>query len=115
AKPKQESAIISREEMQINMDGVRVVLIGDKHELPMLDWSVKKFDVNVRDWSSAMTADTRLDTFINVFNFSKSAWEPLIEPWQLGFHLAKEQRPDRMAIDLYSRKSMELTLTVATI
>ena len=106
---------MSREEMQISLQGVRVVLIGDKHELPMLDWSVKKFDVSVRDWSASMIADTRIDTFINVYNFSKSAWEPLIEPWQLGFHLAKEQHPEKLAIDLYSRKLMELTLTSATI
>jgi vacuolar protein sorting-associated protein 13A/C len=106
---------MSKEEMEINLAGIRVVLIGDKHELPMLDFSVKKFDVNVRDWSTAMTADSRVDTFINVFNFSKSAWEPLIEPWHLGFHLAKEQHPEKLSLDLYSRKPMELTLTEATI
>ncbi|KAF2674902.1 vacuolar protein sorting-associated protein 13 [Microthyrium microscopicum] len=112
---RQGSAILSKEEMNIQMDGIRVVLIGDKHELPMLDWSVKKFEVTVRDWSTSMIADTRIDTFINVFNFSKSAWEPLIEPWQLGFHMAKETNPEKLSLDLYSRKSLELTLTVATI
>lgn len=35
-----------------------------------------------------MTADTSLETFVNIYNFSKSAWEPLIEPWQLGFHVS---------------------------
>jgi vacuolar protein sorting-associated protein 13A/C len=114
-KKRQGNTIISKEEMIVSLDGIRVVLIGDKHELPMLDWSVKKFDVNVRDWSAAMTADARIDTFFNVFNFSKSAWEPLIEPWQLGFHMSRDQKPDRMSFDLYSRKSMELTMTVATI
>jgi vacuolar protein sorting-associated protein 13A/C len=114
-KKSQSSDVVSREEMEINVDGVRVVLIGDKHELPMLDWSVKKFDINVRDWSTNMSADTKVDTFINVYNFSKSAWEPLIEPWNLGFHLAKEQHRDKLSVDLYSRKSLELTLTVATI
>jgi vacuolar protein sorting-associated protein 13A/C len=114
-KKPQGSDVVSREEMEINIDGIRVVLIGDKHELPMLDWSVKKFDINVRDWSTNMSADTKVDTFINVYNFSKSAWEPLIEPWNLGFHLAKEQYRDKLSVDLYSRKSLELTLTVATI
>ncbi|PSK35869.1 Vacuolar protein sorting-associated protein 13 [Elsinoe australis] len=109
------SAVLKREEMKVNFDGMRVVLIGDTHELPILDWSVKKFGVEVRDWSGAMTADTQIDTFFNVFNFSKSAWEPLIEPWQLGFHMAKSQHPDKLAVDLYSRKSMEITLTSASI
>lgn len=114
-RPQQDSAIIKREEMKISIQGIRVVLIGDKHELPMLDWSVKKFNVDVRDWSENMTADTTIDTYFNVFNFSKSAWEPLIEPWQLGFHLSKDTYPDKLSLDLYSRKNMELTITAATI
>ncbi|KAK3676016.1 Vacuolar protein sorting-associated protein 13 [Recurvomyces mirabilis] len=107
------SAVLKREEMKIQMDGIRVVLIGDLHELPILDWSVKKFDVDVRDWTGNMTADTSIDTYFNVYNFSKSAWEPLIEPWTLGFHLAKEN--DKMAAELFSRKMLELTITSATI
>jgi vacuolar protein sorting-associated protein 13A/C len=109
------SVVITREEMKVAIQGIRVVLIGDKHELPMLDWSVKKFAVDVRDWSASMTADTSIDTFFNVYNFSKSAWEPLIEPWQLGFHMSKEQNPEKLAVEFYSRKSMELTMTAATI
>jgi vacuolar protein sorting-associated protein 13A/C len=109
------SAVLQREEMHVNIEGIRVVLIGDVHEMPMLDWRVKKFGVDVRDWSGAMVADTSLDTLINVYNFSKSAWEPLIEPWSVGFHMAKDQNPDRLAVDIYSRKSMELTVTAATI
>jgi len=85
------------------------------HELPMFDFSVKNFAVDVHDWSGAMTADTSIDTFINVYNFSKSAWEPLIEPWALGFHMAKSLHPEKLAVELYSRRSMELTITSATI
>ncbi|KAF4542188.1 Vacuolar protein sorting-associated protein vps13 [Lasiodiplodia theobromae] len=62
-----------------------------------------------------MVADTSIDTFFNIYNFSKSAWEPLIEPWQLGFHMSKEQNPDKLAVELYSRKSLDLTVTAATI
>lgn len=109
------SAILKKEEMNAQIDGVRVILIGDLHDLPLLDWSVKKFTVDVRDWSSTLKADTSFDTFVNVYNFSKSAWEPLIEPWQLGFHMAKEVNPDVLSIDAYSHKTMELTLTSATI
>ncbi len=112
---RQESAVMKREEMTAEVDGIRVILIGDLHELPLLDWSVKKFRVDVRDWSASMTADLNFDTFINVYNFSKSAWEPLIEPWQLGFHMSKEQQPEVLSLDLYSHKTMELTITSATI
>ncbi|KAL1604284.1 Vacuolar protein sorting-associated protein 13 [Nothophoma quercina] len=114
-QPQAGSAVLKREEMHVNLEGLRVVLIGDVHEMPMLDWRVKKFGVDVRDWSGAMVADTSLETLINVYNFSKSAWEPLIEPWSVGFHMAKDLNPDRLSVELYSRKSMELTVTAATI
>ncbi|KAJ5815089.1 hypothetical protein N7474_006866 [Penicillium riverlandense] len=111
----QTSAVLKREELSAKIDGLRVILIGDLHDLPLLDWSVKGFTVNVRDWSSTLNADTNFDTYLNVYNFSKSAWEPLIEPWQLGFHMAKEINPDVLSIDAYSHKNMELTVTSATI
>ncbi|KAL8939573.1 MAG: hypothetical protein Q9211_002685 [Gyalolechia sp. 1 TL-2023] len=114
-KAPQSSIVMKREEMTATLEGIRVILIGDLHELPLIDWSIKRFNVDVRDWSGAMTGDTSFDTYINVYNFSKSSWEPLIEPWQLGFHMSKEQHPDRLAVELYSHKMMELTVTSATI
>lgn len=112
-KASQGSMVMNREEMTATLEGIRVILIGDLHELPLLDWGVKEFNVDVRDWSSSMTGDTSFDTYINVFNFSKSAWEPLIEPWQLGFHVSKEQ--ELLSVEVYSHKAMELTITSATI
>lgn len=111
----QRSAILKREELKAQIDGVRVILIGDLHDLPLLDWSVKKFSIDIRDWSSALNADTSFDTFVNIYNFSKSAWEPLFEPWQLGFHMAREVEPEVLSLDVYSHKTMELTITSATI
>ena len=111
----QGSTVLKREEMKIQMDGIRVVLIGDLHELPIMDWSVKQFAVEVRDWTANMTADTSIDMYFNIYNFSKSAWEPLIEPWSLGFHMSKELSPDKLSVELFSRKMLELTITSATI
>jgi vacuolar protein sorting-associated protein 13A/C len=114
-QPPKRSVVMSREELIATVDGIRVILIGDLHELPLLDWSVKKFQVDVRDWSGAMAADAKIDTFINVYNFSKSAWEPLIEPWKLGFHMSKDLHPEALLMELYSHNNMELTVTSATI
>ncbi|EEH08104.1 vacuolar sorting-associated protein [Histoplasma capsulatum G186AR] len=111
----QQSMVMKREEMTAQVDGIRVILIGDLHELPLLDWSVKQFKVDIRDWSTNMSADSSVDTFLNVFNFSKSAWEPLIEPWKFGFHMSKEINPDILSIEAFSHKNMELTITSATI
>ena len=109
------SAVMRREELTAQMEGLRVVLIGDLHELPFLDLSVRPFDVTVRDWSGQMNGDTNIDMYTNIYNFSKSAWEPLIEPWQLGFHMSKDQNPDRLSVEFYSRKTLEVTLTSASI
>ena len=109
------SVILKREQANIHISGIRVVLIGAVHELPILDWSVKQFGIDVKDWSGALTAETSIDTFFNVYNFSKSAWEPLIEPWTIGFHMSQQQNPSKLAVELYSRKTMEATLTTASI
>ncbi|KAI9770443.1 MAG: hypothetical protein M1840_003329 [Geoglossum simile] len=109
------TVVVKREELTANIEGLRVILIGDLHELPLLDLSVKHFTIRARDWSGQMNADTSIDTFINVYNFSKSAWEPLIEPWQLGFHMSRDQSPDCLSVEFYSRKMLEVTITSATI
>ncbi|KAI9714321.1 MAG: hypothetical protein M1820_000282 [Bogoriella megaspora] len=111
----QESTVMKHEEMKIAFAGIRVVLIGDVHELPIFDWSVQKFDIDVRDWTSTMVAESNVDTFFNVYNFSKSAWEPLVEPWSVGFHMSKEQDSGRLSVDVFSRKSLQVTITSATI
>ena len=111
----QKSGVVRKEEMKVEIQGLRVVLIGDTHELPMIDWNVKNFAVEISDWSSAMTVTTSLETLINVFNFSKSTWEPLMEPWNLGFHLSKDPDTGKISADLYSRKSVDFTFTTATI
>lgn len=109
------SSIVKREELTAEFNGMRVVLIGDQHELPLLDLSVKHFTARVRDWSGDMEADTNIETFMNIYNFSKSAWEPLVEPWQLSFHMSRTLHPERLSIDLISRKTLEITVTSQTI
>ncbi|KAH9220013.1 hypothetical protein DL95DRAFT_520355 [Leptodontidium sp. 2 PMI_412] len=107
--------IQKHEELSATLDGMRVILIGDLHELPILDLSVKGFTTTAADWTSNLSVETSIDMFINIYNFSKSAWEPLIEPWQLGLQVSKEANSNRMAIDLSSKKALELTVTSATI
>ncbi|KAH7346737.1 putative vacuolar protein sorting-associated protein 13 [Rhexocercosporidium sp. MPI-PUGE-AT-0058] len=107
--------IQKHEELSATLDGMRVILIGDLHELPILDLSIKGFTTTAADWTSNLSAETSIDMFVNIYNFSKSAWEPLIEPWQLGLQISKEANSNRMAIDLSSQKALELTVTSATI
>lgn len=104
---------IKHEELTATLEGMRVVLIGDTHELPILDLCVNNFSANATDWSSSLRADTNINMFINVYNFSKSAWEPLIEPWQLGLQVSRDS--ECLAVELMSPKKMEVTLTSATL
>lgn len=103
------------EELTATIDGIRVVLIGDVHELPIFDMGIKNFSVTAEDWSSNMKAGTAIDMYMNVYNFSKSAWEPLLEPWQMGVGVAKEQVSGLMSIDVTSKKTFDVTITTATI
>lgn len=103
------------EEMTATIEGVRVVLIGDVHELPILDLSFKGFTASAADWSSSLKAETAVDMYINVYNFAKSAWEPLVEPWQVGLGVARAPDTGLLSVDVQSRKTFEVTVTTATI
>ncbi|KAI0376422.1 vacuolar protein sorting-associated protein 13 [Hypomontagnella monticulosa] len=103
------------EELTATIDGIRVVLIGDVHELPILDLSIKNFTASAADWSSSLKAETAIDVYINVYNFAKSAWEPLLEPWQVGLGIAKEQGSGLFSVDVTSKRTFDVTVTTATI
>ncbi|KAI3320562.1 vacuolar protein sorting-associated protein 13, partial [Xylariaceae sp. AK1471] len=115
-QPHDVSKTLQRhEELTATLEGVRVVLIGDVHELPILDLSIKNFTASAADWSSNLKAETAIDMYINVYNFAKSAWEPLLEPWQVGLGIAREHGTGLLSIDLTSRKTFDVTITTATI
>ncbi|KAI0171728.1 vacuolar protein sorting-associated protein 13 [Hypoxylon sp. FL1284] len=103
------------EELTATIEGLRVVLIGDVHELPILDLSVKNFTASAADWSSTLKVETAIDMYINVYNFAKSAWEPLLEPWQVGLGVAREQESRLFSVDVSSKKTFDVTVTTATI
>ncbi|CAJ2510603.1 Uu.00g062280.m01.CDS01 [Anthostomella pinea] len=105
----------SHEELTATIEGIRVVLIGDLHELPILDLSIKNFTATAADWSNDLKAETAIDMYINVYNFAKSAWEPLLEPWQVGLGVAKELESGLLSVDVTSRKTFDVTVTTATI
>ncbi|KUI67657.1 Vacuolar protein sorting-associated protein 13 [Cytospora mali] len=104
-----------REELSATIDGIRVVLIGDLHELPIMDLSIKNFTATAEDWSSSLKAEVPIEMYINVYNFSKSAWEPLLEPWAVGLGVAKEQETGLLSVDIASRKTFDVTITTNTI
>ena len=105
----------TQEQLSATIEGIRVVLIGDLHELPIVDLGIKNFTANAENWSSNLKSEAAIDIYINVYNFSKSSWEPLLEPWQVGFGVAKDPVSGLLSIDVASKKTFDITVTTATI
>ena len=113
--PTKPTAPRQREELSATIEGVRIVLIGDLHELPILDMGVKNFTAVAENWSSNLKAGAAIDLYTNVYNFSKSSWEPLVEPWQVGLGVARDPTSGLLSIDVTSKKTFDVTITTATI
>ncbi|KND86587.1 Vacuolar protein sorting-associated protein 13 [Tolypocladium ophioglossoides CBS 100239] len=111
----QPAAPAKYEELSATVEGIRIILIGDLHELPILDVGIKEFTATAENWSSNLKAEAAIELYSNVYNFSKSSWEPLLEPWHVGFGIAKEPISGLMSVDVTSKKTFDVTITTATI
>ncbi|PHH61768.1 hypothetical protein CDD81_7979 [Ophiocordyceps australis] len=114
-EPGRATLGMTRQELTATIEGMRIVLIGDVHELPILDVGVKQFTATAENWSWALKAEAAIEFYSNVYNFSKSSWEPLLEPWQVGFGVAKEADSGLLAVEVASQKTFDVTITTATI
>ncbi|KAI1434010.1 vacuolar protein sorting-associated protein 13 [Xylaria sp. CBS 124048] len=112
---KSSKAPHRHEELTATLEGIRVVLIGDIHELPIVDLSIKNLTASAVDWSTNLKAETAIDMYINVYNFAKSAWEPLLEPWEAGLGVSKDFETGRLSVELTSKHTFDVTITTATI
>ncbi|ODV87231.1 hypothetical protein CANARDRAFT_5784 [[Candida] arabinofermentans NRRL YB-2248] len=113
---KDPVVLIKAEQMTANIEGFRLVLIGDVHELPVMDMEVKPFLFTAKNWSTDLEADSTISSLINIFNYSTSAWEPLLEPWSFALHVSKITEPSpSLAIDVVSRESAEFTVSSRSI
>ncbi|ERT03326.1 hypothetical protein HMPREF1624_01637 [Sporothrix schenckii ATCC 58251] len=108
-------AVVRHEALHATIDGIRVVLIGDLHELPILDLGIKKFTVVAEDWSTNLRADTMIGLYTNVYNFAKSAWEPLVEPWEVSIGVGREKDTGVFSFDVASQKTFDITITSSSI
>lgn len=111
----QGSMTSRQEELSATIEGVRIVLIGDLHELPILDVGIKSFTTTAENWSSNLKAESAIEMYSSVYNFSKSSWEPLLEPWQVGLGIAKDPASGLVSIDVASKKVLDVTITTASI
>ncbi|KJK94605.1 Vacuolar protein sorting-associated protein [Metarhizium anisopliae BRIP 53284] len=111
----QPVTVPDREELSATIDGVRIVLIGDLHELPILDIGVNNFTATAENWSSNLKAEAAINMYSSVYNFAKSSWEPLLEPWHVGLGVAKDPTSGLISVDVASKKTFDITITTASI
>ncbi|KAK6464505.1 vacuolar sorting [Scheffersomyces coipomensis] len=105
-------AVVKGEELNVSIGGMRFVLIGDVHELPVLDMNIKPFEVRAINWSTDLSAEAYIEQFVNIYNYSCSAWEPLIEPWPIAIYATKKLLPkESLSIEIVSREIAEVTVT----
>lgn len=52
--------LTSVSQLSATLDGFRLVLIGDLHEMPMLNLETKPFSVSVSDWSAKVRGKMQL-------------------------------------------------------
>ena len=55
----------------------------------------------------------RLNSGANYFNINNGAYEPLIEPWSINFHMKQRDNGSNKMIDLKSEKMININLTHA--
>lgn len=110
--PNTTEVTVRGEEFETVIGGARLVLIGDVHELPVLDMGIKPFEVKVTNWSTDLNAEAQLESYINIYNYSKSTWEPLLENWQMAIYASKVLLPQpRMMIEVVSREIAQLSIS----
>lgn len=115
-RPSTADVIVKGEEFNGNIGGARLVLIGDVHELPVIDMNVKPFEVKVLNWSTELSAETRFESAVSIYNYAKSTWEPLLEPWPIAVYASKVVAPkEGIMIDVVSRELAQLSVSSRSI
>ncbi|GAA5898641.1 hypothetical protein JCM6882_000886 [Rhodosporidiobolus microsporus] len=135
-KPKKEEllkaqVIVTKESLRATVDGLQLIIIGDMHDLPLLDLKAGKFTAKAKDWSTdvrrllvafplpspdepsskQLDASVMIKPFVNYFNLKVSHWEPLMDPWEFGVNVSRAASTGLMAVNVSSKKRLELNLT----
>lgn len=100
---------ILAEQLVAQFEGLRVVLIDPLHQLPMIDFCIKPFNLIAKNWSDCLIVNARTELYANVHSFTKSAWEPLIDTMEIGFSAT----PD--TFEVFSSTVADLEFSLETI
>ncbi|OSX67568.1 hypothetical protein POSPLADRAFT_1064162 [Postia placenta MAD-698-R-SB12] len=106
--------LTSKELFQGSFDGLRLVLIGDLHEQPLLHLKVKPFIVGAKDWSGELRATSTLAIHTSYWNISNSHWEPLIDPWTFTTAVCGHIRSNQtsgLTVNLTAKERLDVNVT----
>ncbi|KAF7732148.1 hypothetical protein EC973_006403 [Apophysomyces ossiformis] len=106
---------LSKESLRATFQGVQVILIEEIHEMPMIDITLKPFNVDVVNWSRSLAVEVNFQTYVNYFNVKNSHWEPLVEPWAFKLCLSKQgsKSSDPIQVKLLSDSELNVNVTHA--
>ena len=117
--PEALTQILTKSLYQIQFGGFRLVFIGDMPEIPILDMKVRGFTIDVQAWDNfreinALTST--IATTFNMYNFAKSKWEPVIEPWEVDAQFGLHQPPNpQIEFNINSGKRLDLVVSTRTV
>ncbi|KAI9287283.1 vacuolar protein sorting-associated protein vps13 [Umbelopsis sp. AD052] len=103
--------VVASEMLKATFQGMRLVLIEDIHELPLIDMNLEQFSIKASDWSKSLLVDVDFQSYANFFNVKNSHWEPLIEPWKFNMKLMRRSNLDPYALQISSRRMLEINFT----
>ncbi|SCU96025.1 LAMI_0F04874g1_1 [Lachancea mirantina] len=113
---RNEEAILTAEKLNADVEGLRMVLIGDVHELPIIDMNVRPFNISANNWSNDVELLSTIELYANIFNYSRSSWEPLVEAFPISFHVSRGSDTNAaLVFDVVSSKIASLSLSSRTI
>ena len=117
--PEVLAQILMKSHYQAQFGGVRLVFIGDMPEIPILDIKVKEFTIDMQAWDNFKEIDVQtssIATSFSMYNFAKSKWEPVIEPWEVNAQFGLHQPPNpQIEFIVNSGKRLDFVVSTRTV
>ena len=117
--PEVLAQILTKSHYQLVLGGLRLVFIGDMPEIPILDMKVKQFTIDMQAWDNFKEINvltSTIATSFNMYNFAKSKWEPVIEPWEVNAQFGIHQPPNpQIEFNVSSGKRLDFVVSTRTV
>jgi hypothetical protein len=111
--------ILTKSHYQMQLGGMRLVFIGDMPEIPILDMKIKGFTIDMQAWDNYKEINvltSTIATSFNMYNFAKSKWEPVIEPWEVNAQFGLHQPPHpQIELNISSGKRLDFVVSTRTV